>query len=128
MSEIVAHYRILRKIGSGGMGDVYLAEDARLHRQVALKMLRPESEADPHQLQRFLREALAASSLTHPNIAVIYETGETEKNTRFIAMEYVAGESLDRKLTQGPLPTDAIIELGLEIADALDEAHSKGIV
>jgi serine/threonine protein kinase/Flp pilus assembly protein TadD len=128
MSELVSHYRIVKKIGSGGMGEVYLAEDAKLHRQVALKMLPPERGADPQRLQRFLREAYAASSLTHPNIAVIYEAGETEQKAPFIAMEYVAGEGLDSRLSKGPLPADAIVELGVEIADALDEAHSKGII
>ena len=128
MSAVVSHYRILRKLGSGGMGDVFLAEDEQLHRQVALKMLRPECGSDPHQLRRFVREALAASALTHPNVAVIYEAGETAEKTHFIAMEYVTGDRLDSLLARGPLPADLIVELGAEIADALDEAHSKGIV
>ncbi len=128
MSDVVSHYRILRKIGSGGMGDVFLAEDSNLHRQVALKMLRPEAETDPQRLKRFMREAYAASSLSHPNIAAIYEAGQTKAKAHFIAMEYVAGESLDQKLSRGPLPTDDIVELAVEIGDALDEAHSKGII
>jgi serine/threonine protein kinase/tetratricopeptide (TPR) repeat protein len=128
MAHTVSHYRIVRKIGSGGMGEVFLAEDDRLRRQVALKMLPAEQGADRHRLQRFLREAYAASSLTHPNIAVIYEAGETEEKAPFIAMEYVDGEGLDSRLSRGALPTEAVVELGLEIADALEEAHAKGIV
>jgi serine/threonine-protein kinase len=128
MEQVVSHYRIIRKIGAGGMGEVYLAEDTKLHRKVALKMLPFEQGGDPERLLRFLQEAHAASALNHPNIAVIYEVGETNGKAPFIAMEYVAGAGLDDEVSKGPLPVDEIVDLGMEIADALDEAHAKGIV
>ncbi len=128
MRETVSHYRIIRKLGSGGMGEVYLAEDTRLHRQVALKMITPELAGESKRVQRFVREAHAASVLNHPNIAVIHEIGETEDAVPFIAMEYVEGQTLGELIGDKPLELTRIISLGLEIADALDEAHSKGIV
>src|SRR5687768_11795395 len=128
MREIVRHYRIVRLLGRGGMGEVYLGEDTRLHRMVALKVLAPDFAREPRRVQRFLREAHAVSALNHPNIAVIHEIGEAEDGTPFIAMEYVEGQTLGEMISGAPLELNRIIELGLEIADALDEAQSKGIV
>ena len=128
MTETISHYRIVRELGRGGMGRVYLAEDTRLHRMVALKLLAPEVAHDEHRRQRFLREAHAASIMSHPNIGVIHEIGETEDSTPFIAMEYVEGQSLDAVIGGKPLALDQILDIGLEIADALDEAHGRGVV
>jgi serine/threonine protein kinase len=128
MKETLGHYRIVRRLGAGGMGEVYLAEDTRLHRLVALKVLTPEFAREPRRVQRFLREAHAASALNHPNIAVIHEIGESDDGIPFIAMEYVEGQTLAEAIANKPLELKRIIELGLEIADALDEAQSKGVV
>jgi eukaryotic-like serine/threonine-protein kinase len=127
----VAQYRILSRIGGGGMGEVFLAQDTRLGRTVALKTMTAGAEASEGSggtaADRFVQEARAASALSHPNIAHIYEIGD-EEGIRFIAMEYVEGEPLARRISQVPLPNDEIIEYAAQIADALDEAHSKGIV
>ncbi len=123
----IAQYRILSSLGQGGMGHVYLAEDTRLGRQVALKVLSAELASDPTGLQRFLQEARLASSLSHPNIAYIYEIGEAGGH-HFLAMEYVEGESLSGRIAKGPLPLAEVTALGSQVADALDAAHSKGIV
>src|SRR5438477_936881 len=123
----VAQYRLIRPLGHGGMGDVYLAMDTRLDRQVALKMLPSDLAEDPDRLSRFVQEAKLASSLSHPHVAYIYEIGQAE-GTWFIAMEYVQGEPLSAKIAQGPLTVSDAIRLGREVADALDAAHSKGIV
>ena len=128
MKETIGHYRIVRRLGAGGMGEVYLAEDTRLHRMVALKVLTPEFAREPRRVQRFLREAHAASALNHPNIAVIHEIGESDDGIPFIAMEYVEGQTLAEAIANKPMELKRIIELGLEIADALDEAQSKGVV
>lgn len=127
MTERLSHYRILKKLGSGGMGEVYLAEDERLHRRVALKVLPPEG-ADQDRLKRFLREAHAASAINHPNVAVIHEVSEAPDQVPFIVMEYIDGDTLEKRLAAGPLPVDEIVELGRQIADAMDEAHSKGVI
>jgi Tol biopolymer transport system component/serine/threonine protein kinase len=125
-TETISHYRIARKLGAGGMGEVYLAEDLNLHRQVALKILPIHFAADEHRKQRFLREAHASSVLNHPNICVIYEVGESN-GTPFIAMEYIEGTNLEEKIGGRPLSNSEIIDIAMEAADALDAAHSKGI-
>src|SRR5688572_22920903 len=125
MREIVSHYRVVRLLGRGGMGEVYLAEDTRLRRMVALKVLTPELAGEPRRVQRFLREAHAASVLNHPNIAVIHEIAEAEDSTPFIAMEYIEGRTLAEMISSEPLDLKQIIELGIQIADALDEARAK---
>lgn len=127
MPETISHYRILRKLGSGGMGEVYLAEDAHLHRPVALKILPAEFTRDADRLRRFLQEAHAESAIRHPNVAHIYDVGE-EAGLHFIAMEYVEGQPLQEKITPGPLPLGEILDLSLQLADALDEAHAQGVI
>ena len=108
MTETISHYRIVRELGRGGMGQVYLAEDTRLHRMVALKLLAPDVVHDQRRRQRFLREAHAASIVSHPNIAVIHEIGETADSAPFIAMEYVEGRTLDEVIGDRPLPLNQI--------------------
>lgn len=128
MRETVSHYRIVRPLGRGGMGEVYLAEDTKLGRLVALKLLNSEAARDPRRVQRFLREAHAASRLNHPNIAVTHEVGQTEDGLPFIAMEHVEGQTLADLIGDKPLEPKRIVDLGVEIADALDQAREKGIV
>ena len=121
------HYTVVKTLGAGGMGVVYEAEDTRLGRHVALKFLSQDFEQDPYALERFKQEARAASALNHPNICTIYAIEETE-GQRFIAMELLEGQSLNEKINGIPLPLDKIIDLGIQISDALDVAHCKGIV
>jgi len=123
----IAHYRVVSRLGEGGMGAVYLADDTRLGRRVALKVLPANVAADPDRMHRFVQEAKLASALTHPNIAYIYEIGE-ESGLRFLAMEYVEGEPLSVRLSRGPLGFSELLSVGAQVADALDDAHSKGIV
>jgi eukaryotic-like serine/threonine-protein kinase len=125
MITTVGRYRILRQLGSGGMGEVYLAEDPNLRRQVALKIL---STTDAKAKRRFVQEAITASKLSHPNVAVIYEAGESEDGSGFIAMQYVEGETLRDRLLRGPMPIREIVSIAHEVADALDDAHRHGIV
>jgi serine/threonine protein kinase/Tfp pilus assembly protein PilF len=123
----VQHYRIGERLGAGGMGEVYRGEDTRLGRPVALKFLPPSLKADPDSRARLLNEARAASMLRSPNIAVTYDIGE-EGGTDFIVMEYVDGELLSSRVAKGPLAVREVVEIGLQVADALDEAHTRGIV
>ncbi len=126
LGKSLGHYRILALLGKGGMGEVYQARDNRLDRTVALKILPTQVAADKERMQRFVREAKAASALNHPHVATIYEIGAAD-GVSFIAMEYVAGQSLAAKINGQPLAVNEIVEIGSQIADALDEAHSKGI-
>jgi serine/threonine protein kinase len=124
---MVSHYRIVEKIGAGGMGEVYLAEDTKLGRKVALKFLAAHSSDDSDACSRFLNEARAAAALDHPNICPIYEIDEANKRT-FIAMAFVEGESLREKTKSGPMKIDDLIRIGIDIAKGLEEAHDKNII
>lgn len=128
MTDTLNHYQIRRKLGSGGMGEVYLAEDTKLHRPVALKVLPAEFANDPQRKARFLQEAHAASVLNHPNVSVIHEVGESENGTIFIAMEFIEGVTLLQARESRPMETTEILDIAIQASDALDEAHSHGIV
>ena len=132
INQTISHYRITGQLGSGGMGVVYEAEDLTLGRKVALKFLPPKLSRDRNALDRFLLEARTASALNHPNICTIYaveNTSEPDAEAQsFIAMELLEGQNLSEKLMSGPLPTDRLLDVSIQLADALDAAHTKGII
>jgi serine/threonine protein kinase/Flp pilus assembly protein TadD len=127
LGTTIQHYRVGERLGAGGMGEVYLAEDVRLGRPVALKFLPPALKADPDSRARLLNEARAASLLRSPNIAVTYDIGEYA-GSDFIVMEYVEGELLSKRVAGGPLPIREVVEVGVQVSDALEEAHGRGII
>lgn len=128
ISKTVGHYRITAKLGAGGMGEVFLAEDTRLERKAAIKFLPADAAADRERRARFFAEAKAASALNHPNVCVVYDVGETEDGIPFIAMEFIEGDSLDKVLSRGALEIPRLVEIAIQVTDALDAAHRSRII
>ena len=126
-AQQLSHYRIIEKLGSGGMGEVFLAQDTKLERKVAIKMLPAKSIDDAQAKKRLFREARAAATLDHPNICSIYEVNE-DGDCLFIAMQYVEGETLATRLVESPLAPDEVIDIGIQVAEALSEAHARGVI
>src|SRR5207249_4117156 len=126
IDKTLSHFHIVKKLGSGGMGEVYLATDTELDRQVALKILPANVAGDPERLRRFVQEAKAASRINHPNVATIYEIREAE-GVHFIVMEYIEGDTLAARINGRPLEMSDILNIAVQIADALDAAHSQGV-
>src|SRR6267142_6749324 len=132
INQTISHYRITGQLGAGGMGVVYEAEDLTLGRRVALKFLPPRLSSDQNALDRFLLEARSASALNHPNICTIYAvekaSSESGSSQSFIAMELLEGQNLDQRLVSGALPVGPLLDISIQLADALDAAHTKGII
>ena len=128
IGKTISHYKILEKLGEGGMGIVYKAEDSQLKRTVALKFLTPEMTRDSLAKERFIREARAASALDHQNICTIHEVSETDDGQTFIAMAHYEGQTVKEKIDEGPLKIDEALAITIQVAEGLQEAHGKGIV
>src|SRR6266404_2930924 len=128
VEQMISRYQVIRRLGEGGMGEVLLAQDTRLDRPVALKLMSSELAKDPALRKRFETEARAASSLNHPNIGVIFEVGDSEDGRPFLAMEYIEGQTLDALVLQRRLKIKEIIAIGCQVAEALSAAHARGIV
>jgi len=127
IAESIAHYRIIKKLGAGGMGEVYLALDTKLDRKVAIKVLQPDSLAEEHLKKRLLKEAQAAAKLDHPNICAVYDVNEADSLT-FIVMQYIEGETLAEKMERQPLELSTALAIAKQVAEGLAEAHTHGVV
>src|SRR5829696_196715 len=125
--EVIGYYKIVKRLGAGGMGEVYMADDTMLKRPVAIKVLLAETAQDKDRIRRFVQEARAASALNHPNILTVYQVGDY-KESRFIATEYIKGLTLREKLAQGPLALPVVLDIAAQVAAALEAAHNAGII